>query len=111
VQIWVVSRHTTSLLKAALDRIFVFPHGSLQWHNTPQFMLFPAAYLIEMFGRCPLGGGDPYPEVNVPEVGWGGALTFAGGMTLLFFVPGFALVAADRLLLIRASRVSGELVR
>ncbi len=74
------------------------PHGELRWRDAPGFMLYPLAYLVEMFGRGLLGGGYPYPQVDVATVGWGPALTFAAAVTLLFLVLGLLLVAVDRLL-------------
>lgn len=78
--------------------LFAADHGGLRWRDPPRFMLFPLAYLIQMFTRGMFGGGYPYPEVDVDRVGLAPALTFAGCVILLFFTLGLALVWADRLL-------------
>ena len=87
-----------------LGWLFAASHGGLRWRDAPLFMLFPLAYLVQMFARGALGGGYPYPEVDAGRIGWGPALTFASAVTLLFFVLGLLLVGLDRLLAKRRER-------
>lgn len=92
-----VLAHVVAPWAMLLAWIFAMGHGALRWRDAAKFMLFPAAYLFQMFARGALGGGCPYPEVDVNRVGLGPALAFAGAVTLLFLVLGLLLVVADHL--------------
>lgn len=93
-----VLAHVVAPWAMLLAWLFATVHGGLRWRDAPRFMLFPLAYLIQMFARGALGGGYPYPEVDVSRVGLGAALAFAGAVMLLFFLLGLLLVGMDRLL-------------
>ena len=74
------------------------PHGGLRWQAAPRVMLWPLAYLAQMFARGLSGGGYPYPEVDVGRHGWSPVLLFCGAVVLLFLLLGMLLVAVDRLI-------------
>ena len=79
--------------------LFAAPHGVLPWRIAPRFMLWPLAYLAQMFVRGLSGGGYPYPEVDVSRLGWSPVLLFCGAVVLLFLLLGTLLVGVDRLLI------------
>lgn len=91
-----VLAHVATPWAMVLVWLLFLPHGALRWSAAPRFMLFPLVYLAQMFARGSLGGGYPYPQVDVPKVGWSAALEFAGAVTVLYLVLGILLVAIDR---------------
>lgn len=96
--------HVVTPALMSLWWLAIHPHGGLRWPDALGTMLFPAAYLTAMFGRGLLGGGYPYPEVDVSRAGWLGALTFSGGVALVFLLIAALLVLVDRLLSRTAER-------
>ena len=77
-----------------LDWLLDPPSIRLGVRELVQFLVFPAAYLVYSLLRGALTGWYPYPFLNPARVGgYGGVTVYAVGITVIFLVVGWTLVA------------------
>jgi hypothetical protein len=77
-----------------LDWLLDPPSTRLGVRDVMQFLIFPAAYLAYSLLRGAQTGWYPYPFLNPSRVdGYGGVTVYAVGITVIFLVIGWALVA------------------
>jgi hypothetical protein len=77
-----------------LDWLLDPPSTRLGVRELLQFLVFPAAYLAYSLFRGALTGWYPYPFLNPARVGgYGGVAGYAIGITVIFLLVGWTLVA------------------
>lgn len=77
-----------------LDWLLDPPSTRLGSRDLMQFLVFPAAYLAYSLLRGAQTGWYPYPFLSPSRVdGYGGVTVYAVGITVIFVVVGWALVA------------------
>jgi hypothetical protein len=72
------------------------PRDELSWKNAIGWLVYPGAYLIYTLARGAVSGLYPYPFVDVNALGYGGVLTRAAGLMLVFLGMGLVIVAIAR---------------
>lgn len=82
------------------------PHGSLQWIDVGKLLAYPLAYLGYLGLRGELTGLYPYFFIDVSRIGYPAALVNAAGISTVFALSGWGLVAMKR-----ARKASGDAVR
>jgi hypothetical protein len=72
------------------------PRDELSWMNAIGWLVYPGAYLVYTLARGAVSGLYPYPFVDVNALGYGGVLTRAAGLMLVFLGMGLLIVAIAR---------------
>jgi hypothetical protein len=72
------------------------PRDELSWKNALGWLVYPGAYLVYTLARGAVSGLYPYPFVDVNALGYGGVLTRAAGLMLVFLGMGLLIVAIAR---------------
>jgi hypothetical protein len=72
------------------------PRDDLSWRNALGWLIYPAAYLAYTLARGAVSGLYPYPFVDVSTLGYGGVLTRAAALMLVFLGMGLLIVAIAR---------------
>jgi hypothetical protein len=72
------------------------PRDELNWKNALGWLVYPGAYLVYTLTRGAVSGLYPYPFVDVNALGYGGVLTRAAGLMLVFLGMGLLIVAIAR---------------
>lgn len=74
------------------------PKGTLSARHLPQWLIYPAIYLVYALARGAAGGFYPYPFLDVAAKGFGVVAMNALMMLGLFAVLGYLIVAIDTLI-------------
>jgi len=72
------------------------PRDELSWKNAIGWLVYPGGYLVYTLARGAVSGLYPYPFVDVNALGYGGVLTRAAGLMLIFLGMGLLIVAIAR---------------
>ena len=77
--------------------IFFVEKGSLKWKNCFSWLLYPVAYLFYALIRGYIEGFYPYPFLDLNELGYQRVILNCLGLTIVFIVIGFLLIAIDKI--------------
>ena len=72
------------------------PRAGLNWKDSVTWLIYPGVYLVYILARGIVSGLYPYPFVDVNVLGYGGVLTRAGLLLLVFLGMGLLVVAVGR---------------
>lgn len=74
----------------------IVPRGALDWSDVLRMLAYPVAYLVYLIVRGEATGLYPYFFVDVPRIGYAGALSNAAVISGVFALSAAVLVALKR---------------